>query len=221
MKFVYPYFDDVISFGEGFVYSIVAENQKVMRELVEDIASQAAGNNGECVLSISNKPCPINKNAELLTDFAPFDINQKTLISTIVSKLETQAVGEDHFSETSALLCKIENYVDDIAFDLDCEIKFTKLTVSSLLKACGLSIKDDYNNSLEKLIDYMDMVCRFEKEKLFVTVNMRSFFTDKEMNDFAETAVSHKFKILMLESVERTKLPYEKRLLIDDDMCII
>lgn len=70
-----------------------------------------------------------------------------------------------------------------------------------------------------KILDYMELVREFDRDKLFITVNMRAYFDDVLIEQFMKTAISHEFRILMLESNAYRALPYEKRTTIDADLC--
>ena len=87
--------------------------------------------------------------------------------------------------------------MDELAFSLSCDIRCEKCSVSGLVKSVGIHLRD----------------------KLFVPVGMRSLFTDGEMDLFLKTVLSHGFRILLLDSVDREKSRYEKRLTIDKDLC--
>ena len=55
----------------------------------------------------------------------------------------------------------------------------TKISVTTLFKAIGIELHDDYEGeygAAEKLIDYMELVREFDRDKVFITINMRSFF---------------------------------------------
>ena len=67
----------------------------------------------------------------------------------------------------------------------------------------------------------MTLVRELDKEKLFVFVNLRSWFLDEEVESFMQTALSHKFNVLLLDNREYTRLPGEKRTIIDRDLCEI
>ena len=64
-----------------------------------------------------------------------------------------------------------------------------------------------------------ELVREFDRDKLFVTVNMRTFFADGIMERFLETVRSHEFHVLMLESQSYARLAPEKRITIDADLC--
>jgi CRISPR-associated protein Csn2 len=62
----------------------------------------------------------------------------------------------------------------------------------SLIKSAGIEIRNSYEGRFgdaEKLIDYMELVREFDCDKLFITVNMRSFFADDIVKKFIETAM--------------------------------
>lgn len=221
MKFVCSYFDEAICIKDGYVNSVIIENQTAFRKIAEDISAQINGLEGDSVLSENNTLCAFSKKCELITEFAVFDINKKSIINNIVNIMEKSALNEHFYITTQNLLSQIENYVYELAFDNEFDIECEKNSVASVLKAMGITLKNDYDNVLEKILDYMELVNRFEGEKLFITINMRSYFIDEEMELFTESIIGHNIKLLMIENREYSKLSNEKRLIIDKDMCII
>ena len=95
------------------------------------------------------------------------------------------------------------------------------MQIGSIIKAAGVEICDDYESLGEKLIDYFQLVNELLGRKLFVTLNLRSFFTAKEAQLFMKTVASHQFDVIMIESFEHQRLEEEKRLIIDADLCLI
>ena len=100
-------------------------------------------------------------------------------------------------------------------------ITLSKLDFSSIIKAVSPILIDDYDNPLEAIIDYMDYMVEFLGDKLFITVNFRSFFTDEELATMIETISAKGFKLLLIESTERSKIPGVNTVLIDSDLCQI
>ena len=78
-----------------------------------------------------------------------------------------------------------------------------------------------YGNPIEKLIDYMSLVRDLDRDKLFVFVNLRSWFTDNEVSLFVKTVLAHKYRILLIDNCEYPKLENERRIIIDRDLCEI
>ena len=222
MKLAYPAFADVIHFDGRGVPCLVIENKELFRSLVCNITDAIEGDQTDLVLSRKEKILDFPKHVELLTDFIHFDLNKKSLLNKVIAELEKTAVSPEHYIKTQELLAEIDRLIGDWAFAFSCDIVPTKTSVSALLKAVGIEIRDEYQGhrgEAEKILDYMELVREFDRDKLFVTVNMRSFFNDAIIYQFQKTALSHEFKILMLESQSYSRLPLEKRVTIDADLC--
>ncbi len=222
MKFAYSDISGVFDFNQPFVHSLVIENQLLFRKLIKDIYLSLDGIPTSVILSKDNRPIDISKNLEIITDFVNFSINQKTLLNKICSALEHISVSAENYLETQKLLLEIENKVSLWSFEFPCDIVASKITISNLLKSIGIELNDDYqgeNGDAEKIIDYMELVREFDREKLFITVNMRCYFSNTVMESFINTVVSHEYKVLMLESKSYPLLNLEKRLTIDEDLC--
>ena len=56
-------------------------------------------------------------------------------------------------------------------------------------------------------------------ERVFVLVNLREYFTREEAELFFQSALSHQFCILLLESRCHPRFAEEERLVIDGDLC--
>ena len=188
---------------------------------MSDIQNQLSGLDGKAVLSENNKILPIDKKLELLDRFIPFDMNGKTLISKITADLEKKAVSDEWYPRTAELLSLTESLLSNLAFDYSCSIEFPKIGIGSLIKASGVEICDDYDSLGEKIIDYFGLIHEFIGKKLFVTVNLRSYISDRETELFMQTVLDHEFNILMIENCEHKRLSQEKRMIVDADLCLI
>lgn len=65
----------------------------------------------------------------------------------------------------------------------------------------------------------MELVREFDRGKLFVLVGLRSSFLDDSVELFLRSVLNHCYRVLLLDSVTKEKLPHEKRLTIDNDLC--
>lgn len=159
--------------------------------------------------------------ADLLVDFVGFDGHRKSLVTKILHVMERTAQEEAYLQETQQIMAGVEAYLDRLAYEQDLELSYEKLSLANLLKAVGIHVVMDYNSLVERLIAYMDLVIRFEGEKLFLLVNLRSFVQEDELKLFLETVIAHGWKVLLLDSHADTLLPLENRILIDRDLCEI
>ena len=122
---------------------------------------------------------------------------------------------------THKLLADLECYLNDLAMEQDVELTYEKLSLNNLLKSVGARVVIDYNKLVERLFAYMDLVRRFEGEKLFLLVNLRSFVSNEDMELFMQTVVAHGFQVLLVDNQAYPLLPLERRRIIDMDLCEI
>ena len=119
------------------------------------------------------------------------------------------------------MISSTERYLSSLAEAFDCNLTFGKISPSSIIKASGLEIIEDYTSLPEKLLDYFELVREFEREKVFFTVNLRSYLNVRDVESFFESIVLHDFSVIMFENKEYSKNKWENRLILDEDWCII
>ena len=219
MKFVYPDIDCVFDLTNGRFNTLVIENQELFVRLLQDIHGQLDGCKGQAVLSQADTPVAFDRYAELLDRFVPFEMNRKPLLNKINAALEQEAFDETRYAQTARVMQEIEQLLTDISFRFPCDLRFPKISLGSIIKSAGIELNNDYDHLAERLIDYMELVCEFERSKLFILVNLRSYVPDEMMPHFAQTAISHGFEILALESNDRPRLDNEFRWTVDADLC--
>ncbi len=219
MKIACPYFNSLIEINEGVPFSLIIENQPLFRRFAEDIHSQLSGSDGDTVLSVDNTPVAMNKYTDILESFAPFDINSKTMLSGISTAIEKVSVDENHYIETSRLIAETEKYISELSFSLPVTIECRKLNIGAIIKAASVAIADDFENVIEKIISYMSLILDLSGKKLFITLNMRSYFSDEEIEGFIGEIKKKQLCVLMLENCARKKINGMEQLIIDSDLC--
>ncbi len=221
MKLSTSMFQELLIIEEHKPLELVIENQRLMLQFLKDLYAQTIGLPGDIILSKKNSRISIAKSVELISTFLPFEINEKRLISKIYSILEKEAINEIHYNETMGLLSKIEQFMDELAFTLPFTVEYSGLNVLALIKMCGLQLVDDSQSEIEKVINHMELIEYLLGEKLFIFVNMRSFFNDLDMQNFVDTVSMRKYQTLFIEGREYPLLQGVERLIIDHDLCII
>ena len=221
MKFVFPELPDVFDTANGSFNTLVIENQRLLERLLTDITGQMNGTEGRAVVSDNNKPLDMAKCADLLDTFIPFELNRKTLVTKITSALEKAALSPAHYEGSLEIMRQTELFLNDLAFDFPCDVIFSKITLSGIIKGAGPEIRPASDSIPENILAYMELVTEFDRKKLFFLLNIRSFIPDEEMELFAGTALSHGYNILSIESSARPILRMKKRVTVDNDLCVI
>lgn len=219
MKLVYKNMEHILCFGVGYVNELVIENKKLFFELVRNMIRQSEGEHGDCVLSIKDKPVEFSRYADVTVQFAPFPLNRKSLLTKLCTSLEQKALTAENYTKTGELLGEIERYILHLAEELPFEIDCQKLTIGPIIKAVSPEIEESDNSTLEKIFAYMELVRELDRDRLFVMVNMRTYFSDEEMELFIESVCLHDFKMLLLESSSLLRLKNTKRYTVDTDLC--
>lgn len=219
MILAHPQLDTVLDFERAHVDTLVVENPDFYRHLLCDLYAQLQGADGKLILSDNGQTLPIGKWVELVDNCLHFDLNRKSLVSKVCAAMERMAVSEPFFLKTSELLCALESYVGELAFELPGDIVCEKCSVSGLLKGIGIRLRDDYEDPLERLLDFMELVREFDRDKVFILVGLRSLFPDNRIELFLKTVLDHGYRVLLLDCTAREKLSIEKRLTIDNDLC--
>lgn len=221
MKYCHPFFDSAFITGEDKINTIVIENQSVFSDIIGDIACSIDGNLMQSTLFCGEKQVSFSLYAELLSSFFPFNMNKKTLLNKIASSLEKEALSPEYYQRTMNIMAETEKYLFSVSEAFDCHLSFANISPSSIIKASGMEIVDDYLSLPEKLLDYFELVREFDRDKLFFTVNLRSYLSDSDVENFFRSVVMHGFSVIMFENKEYSKSSWEKRLTVDYDKCII
>lgn len=221
MKLFIPQIDCLLELGKEKCQSLVIENQAVWCSILNDMAEQLRGNEGKIVLSCNDKIIPLSKNVELISQFIPFDMNQKGLLTKIMNEMQKIAVNEQHFAQTTTTLSSWEKYLLELTADMVGNIGFSKINLESLIKSAGIEVESVYDNLGEKILDYFELVSVYDSKKLFVLVNLRSYLSEHEMKEFKKNVTVHQYEILLVDSVEHPILALERRYIVDADQCIL
>lgn len=221
MNLVSPMFSSAVEIDEGDVFSLILENQKLFKRYLIDLHNQVNDLDGEIVLSENNKILSIKKHIDILYRFTPFEINTKTMLNHIHSKMNEKAINAENYLKTAEVLSIIQRYMEELCFDMPIEMEYQKLDIFSVIKSIHPTIVNDNSNDIETIIDYMSLMLDFEPKKLFVFVNLRSYFLDEEIELFVKTVKLRQMQVLLLESSSRQRIDGIKQLTIDCDLCEI
>lgn len=221
MKLVYTSLQSKIEIENGRFNSIIVENQNYYYQLVRDLRLQMDGKEGGWTLSNNDKPLVVSKNIELFIDYFDINCNHKTIITKIINALEKTASDNKYIDDTLQLLADVERYIYNLSEDYEIMIDCDKVTISQLLKAMGITVHIDSEELTEVLYTYMQIFRQFVGDRLFVFVNMRSYVSDIQFDEFIKTIINHGYQAIFLENKEYPILENERRLIIDEDLCEI
>ena len=116
------------------------------------------------------------------------------------------------------LVSEIEKYMDKLSFRLPINLEY-KISVSNLLKMASPKLNLEQVEGIEKIFEYMQFYREVLGDRLFIFVNLRSYYNRKDVCDFVNTSIAHKYSLLLIDNKEFPIEECEERLVIDQDYC--
>lgn len=203
------------------VTSLIIEKPSIFMKLLKAIYYSVNSDYDGIILSNNNEILKPAKTIELITSYIPIDINEKRLLSKINLLLEKEAANENNYMETMNILSLLERYIVKLTEEFPYMLDYSSISISALIKMCGLTINDDSSSDIEKVFNYINLVTELLGERLFVLANMHAFFDDDDIQLFVDTVVAHKLNVLLIDCAEYGKINNARRVIIDKDLCVI
>lgn len=222
MKIAFAPLNICMELTEKQVTSLVIESPSLLYEMVLDIDRQIHGFSGMVIFSENNIPISVEKDIVLITQMIPFEINTKQLLNAIYSRMKKKAMEETMFLKTHELVRAVDEYLAELTERFDDDLEWESIQdLTMLLKMTGMRLADEGNDLQTKLLDYMLAYREYIGDRLFVTVNLRSYLGNRDMELFFQSVLLHKLSLFCIESSSRVVLSNENRVLIDEDQCVI
>ena len=221
MRIAYPAFDEAIELCENKISVIVIENQDLFVRFQEEMDKQLSGLDGSIVISEGDKEYPVAKTIDIISSFVPFEICTKANLNRVVKGLSKNAYDEEMLSLTMDIQTAIMRYIGRLCDVVDIPIAFDEPSIDGLLKTVNLAVDVKCDTLEEKILEYMHVKREVEGERVFILVNLRSYIPDKRLEKLYETIIVSKYRVILLESMQRERLNYEKYHIIDSDLCVI
>lgn len=223
MKLVHPDFFFQIELSETKVTNIIIESPDVFESMLNELYNQTLGNEGKWVLSNNSTPIEIKKYSEIILNPFNLDINNKRLLAKLYENIKNNATKTDLYIKWIELYPKVSEVLDELIEDFDYNFEYDdEIEIKELLKLVNLRLNIETSDSLEKMIDYMNLHNSILETKLFILVNIHSFYTQDKLKYLYEQAFYKKYYLLLLEcKAADTVEILEKRYIIDKDGCVI
>lgn len=210
-----------IDIEENTIYVLVVENQKEFSSLLTELHEQLLGHEGDFLLSDGSDVYEISKDCEVIFDPISLEPNSKKVISHLYKELKE--ISNEHFSEIEGEINRLLiNYFDMLQgkslYALDYNTDFN---VSDYFKTHDLRLMCEYNNLLERIIEYLRVASEICEHKVFFFVNLKSYLSQEELIALYDFSFYSKIHLFMIEGSQGRPLPQENLWIIDKDLCII
>lgn len=219
MIFQYKSFNFKIDFEDKSIFSLIIENKKLYRKVIEDLINNISIDDGNIILSKNNKLIVPEKEIFVFSDYFNFDVN-KFVLNKYYKELKNLSEN-DFFDETVEIKEVLRNYVTKLV-ENEYSIKLEEdLDISQILKAFGVRFQRN-EDLLLNLFEWIKILNELLGYEIFFFINLENFLSNDELVEFSKFILYNKYRVVFLENFNRNKLFDDDNLIIiDNDLCEI
>ena len=219
MIFQYKGFNFKIDFEDKSIFSLIIENKKLYRKVIEDLINNISIDDGNIILSENNKLIVPEKEIFVFSDYFNFDVN-KFVLNKYYKELKNLSENE-FFDETVEIKETLRNYVTKL-IENEYSVKLEEdLDISQILKAFGIKFQRN-EDLLLNLFEWIKILNELLGYEIFFFINLENFLSDDELVEFSKFILYNKYKVVFLENFNRNKLfDNDNLIIIDNDLCEI
>ena len=219
MIFQYKGFNFKIDFENKSIFSLIIENKKLYRKIIEDLINNTSIDDGNIILSKNNKLIVPEKEIFVFSDYFNFDIN-KFVLNKYYKELKNLSEN-DFFDETLEIKEVLRDYVTKLV-ENEYSIKLEEdLDISQILKAFGVKFQRN-EDLLLNLFEWIKILNELLGYEIFFFINLENFLSNDELVEFSKFILYNKYKVVFLENFNRNKLfDNDNLIIIDSDLCEI
>ena len=219
MIFQYKGFNFKIDFENKSIFSLIIENKKLYRKIIEDLINNISIDDGNIILSKNNKLIVPEKEIFVFSDYFNFDIN-KFVLNKYYKELKNLSENE-FLNETLEIKEILKDYINKL-IENNYSLKFEDdLDVSQILKAFSIKFERS-EDLLLNLFEWIKILNELLGYEIFFFINLENFLSDDELVEFSKFILYNKYRVVFLENFYRNKLSDNDNLIvIDNDLCEI
>lgn len=219
MIFQYKGFNFKINFEEKNIFSLIVENKKIYRKIIEDLINNTGVEDGNIILSKNNKLIVPEKEIFVFLDYFNFDIN-KFVLNKYYKELKNLSENE-FLNETLEIKEILLGYINKLT-ENNYSLKFDDdLDISQILKEFSIKFEKS-EELLLNLFEWVKILNEILGYEIFFFINLGSFLSNNELLEFSKFMLYNKYKVVFLENFSRNKLSdNDNIIIIDNDLCEI
>lgn len=211
-----------IELKENRVSILVIENVSQRMTLVSKLFEQFSGQESSWLLVEDEKSFDISKKCEIILEPFSIDLNSRKIISKLFQEIEERA-DEEFYEEGLMLHSQISAYLEQLLEKLPYPTEYSSAwDLSNVLKMYGVRLSEDCEDQFDKLCSYIKLLSQICGTEIFILVNMKPFFTEKQISELYKMASYGKIHLVLIEfNAGSHRYSEEDTYILDSDGCII
>lgn len=221
-KLANPDWEFKLSMSDGSSSLLVIEDPVQLRSTVVELTKQSNGESGGFILSDERRELDIHDRMVVITDPLNVDPSNKRVSNAITQQIKDLIISSDFFKEANDLVAHMERFADSVEDSCRLNVFHQDYEIANLYKILDIHLQVEFENELERVLEYMNVlhdVCGID---CFVFVSMFCYFNQEELSTLVREAIANKHNLLFIEGLEPSSVPEQTRkVIIDKDLCQI
>lgn len=211
-----------ITLKENRVPVIIVENTAIRLSLIEELYEQIMGKAGNWFLVENEKKYDLSKSVEIVLEPFSLQLNNKKVKTKLVQDLKI--IAEEYFYteglELYSLMCSyLEKILEKVSYPLRYKEDWNS---AELFKMFNVELDEEYENTYDKLFNYVKLVNQVCGTKMFVMLNMKQYLSENQLMELYKLSQYCKIQLILIEfNASNPKLECEDVYVLDNDRCII
>lgn len=222
MKLLNNEYNFSFDFDMNLINELICESPNIYNELIVALYNACNNNYSSFVLSNNSEIMDFTRNCEIIFNPFQIDINNKKNIDKLYLELSNTINEHDLYIDKNALISSIIKYINKLSLLSDYNINFIEdIDFKNILKIANVKLESNESNLVESLYDYMNITNKLQGERIYIFINLKTFITLEQVAKLYKSVIYNKFKIVLFENFDRKTIENEKKIIIDNDGCII
>ncbi len=212
-----------ITFEENVVNILVIENKNYFISVIDELLKQSKGEEGTFSIFFNNNELKFSDKVEVIDSVFNLDLKNKKILNKIYIELEKSILDSEFFVYSKELEYKIFQFICRLSESYDFPLSFNdNIDWKEIFKTISLRLSTSFNNKIEEIIEYIELVNKVLNKNIFVLINFHSFFNKDEIKEFYKQCFYKKINLLVIESKEPDIILLDEKLfIIDENLCEI
>jgi CRISPR-associated protein Csn2 len=190
--------------------------------ITENLWNQANGIDGEIFLTKGDKSLKLNKEGSVIFNPYSLDVNERKIINRVYSEMQ-EIADTNLYEQQSDINSDVVSLLDEIGTHFPYPLDYSlNLDFQQLLKIYSVKIEMIDSDLIDRVVNYIRLSHQILGTGIFIFINFRTYFTQKELSGLREMVQYEQITVLMVENnVNFDEGVNEKWWIVDKDLCII
>ena len=213
-------FENDIVVSDEYVRVLEIEDKKLFINIVQSIHGLCYNKEGTeyIVLLDGDRQVDFAKDVYFIIDALNLDLNDRKILSKLYLKMKN-LLELEHKIQLDSYLKEALDLINTVFIEFPFELTYkSEIQVEDFLKLYGFRLYTQEESFMEQMLYLIDLISLLGLCKVLIFCNIKSFFTDEQIEEIYKYVVYNKLHVLLVEgNITEELLPFEKKIRIDGD----